>query len=192
MKLRQRLLSAAFLAGLTVAACDAASEGTMLADPCINGMCPAGFECMLDYCIPIAAATSETGSDTSDSDTGEGDTTGDGDGDGDGPLSLSADIQPIWDANCIECHTPGGVSEYLDLSEDAFDDLVGVPSPEAPGSVIVQAGNSGASYLVAKLRGTQVEFGGLGGQMPAGSGANPLPEATISLIEQWIDEGALP
>jgi hypothetical protein len=54
---------------------------------------------------------------------------------------------------------------------------------------LVASGSSADSYLVAKLRGTHVEFGGSGGPMPAG-GNPPLDEATISMIEAWIDAGA--
>ncbi|PRQ02310.1 hypothetical protein ENSA5_24630 [Enhygromyxa salina] len=143
----------------------------------------------------------DDGTDMGDGDTtgdGDGDTTGDGDtagdGDGDAALSHAADIQPIWDDNCTSasCHAPGGTAAFLDLSGDGFNDLVGTPSSQATGSSVVEAGSSENSYLVAKLRGTQVEFGGSGNPMPAGVGVAPLSEETITLIEEWIDAGALP
>jgi hypothetical protein len=105
-----------------------------------------------------------------------------------GEVSHDADIQPIWDANCVEnCHSPGGLAEFLDLS-DAYPTLIDQASAQATGS-LVEPGSSADSYLVAKLRGTQVDAGGNGGQMPSGGNA-PLDEATISTIEAWIDAGA--
>ncbi|WP_146157242.1 hypothetical protein [Enhygromyxa salina] len=131
--------------------------------------------------------------DTTDDTTGDGDGDTTGDGDGDAALSHAADIQPIWDANCAQgCHMPGGVYAALDLSGDATDNLIGATTSQAAGKTFVAAGDSANSYIVAKLRGTQMEFGGMGGSMPAGANATPLPEETIALIEQWIDEGALP
>jgi hypothetical protein len=124
---------------------------------------------------------------------GDGDPTGDGDGDGDGdPLSHAADIQPIWDDTCLTmCHAAGGTAvTILDLSGDAYDNIVGAPSTQVVGMNLVEPGDSANSYLVHKLRGTQVGAGGLGAAMPSGSPA--LPEATIAMIEAWIDAGAAP
>ncbi|HVH97979.1 MAG TPA: hypothetical protein VM869_04695 [Enhygromyxa sp.] len=116
---------------------------------------------------------------------------GDGDGDGD-TLSHAVDMQPIWDANCLTmCHEPGGTAEStLDLSGDGYDNIVNVASTQAVGSNLVEPGNAAESYLVAKLRGTQVEAGGLGATMP--SGENMLDEATIMMVEAWINAGAAP
>lgn len=120
---------------------------------------------------------------------GDGDAAGDGDGD-DGALSHAKDIQPIWDANCVTaCHTPGGSAGALvDLSGDAYNAIVGVTSGQAPWSFI-EPGNSGESYIMAKLRGTQAEVGGSGGSMPIGA---MLPAETIGTIAMWIDAGAQP
>lgn len=120
-------------------------------------------------------------------------TTGDGDGDP-GALSYAADIQPIWDDNCTNsgCHQMGGLAEFLDLSGDSYGNVVGVLSTQNTSLQLVEANSSGTSYLVDKLRGTQIDAGGMGGSMPAGANAMPLPEETIMLIEAWIDGGVLP
>ena len=112
---------------------------------------------------------------------------------GGGELSHAADIQPIWDANCVtSCHTPGGTAAtVLDLSGDAYEKIVDVNSGQAIGKKIVAPGSSADSYLMAKLAGTHIEFGGNGGQMPSG-GAAPLDATTQQLITDWIDGGALP
>jgi predicted small secreted protein len=104
-------------------------------------------------------------------------------------LSHAADIQPIWDDNCLNgCHTPGGIGMPLDLT-NAYAAIVGVESMQAAGVNLVEAGSSADSYLLAKLRGEQMELGGVGIQMPGG-GAAPLDDATISTIAAWIDAGA--
>jgi hypothetical protein len=110
------------------------------------------------------------------------------------PLSYAADIQPIWEDNCTTgCHMPMGTAMFLDLSGgDSYDNLVGSLSGQATTMQLVEADSAANSYLIAKLRGTQTDAGGTGGRMPLGTGAAPLPEATIALIEQWIDEGAAP
>lgn len=133
----------------------------------------------------LSAACDDTG------DTGEGETAGETGGDA---LSYAADIQPIWEDNCTAgCHMPGGTAAMvLDLSTaDSYDSLVGSLSGQATTMELVEAGSSANSYLVAKLRGTQTAAGGTGGQMPLGM-SGPLPEATIALIEQWVDDGAAP
>ncbi|NJK31463.1 MAG: hypothetical protein HC927_03035 [Deltaproteobacteria bacterium] len=47
-------------------------------------------------------------------------------------LSHAADIQPIWTAKCTAaCHEPGGaVGATLDLSGDAYDNIVDVNSTQ--------------------------------------------------------------
>jgi hypothetical protein len=112
-----------------------------------------------------------------------------GDSETGGELSHAADIQPIWDDNCVEnCHSPGGLGDPLDLT-NAYATIVGVESTQAAGVSLVEAGSSANSYLLAKLRGEQMQIGGVGVQMPAG-GAAPLDDATISMIEAWIGAGA--
>ena len=149
-------------------------------------------------CFALSLATGALAcDDTNDEGGDETETGGDGDpsgdGDGDTTLSHAADMQPIWNASCVSgCHEAGGNAEtVLDLSGDAYDNIVSATSTQAPGLSLVEPGNSGESYLVNKLRGTQFAAGGLGANMPGG-GAAALPEDTITLIEEWIDAGAAP
>lgn len=126
-----------------------------------------------------------TDSSTDDETVGEDDTTDTGSG-----LSHAADIQPIWDDNCVMgCHEPGGsAGSILDLT-DGFAAMVNVPSSQAAGKNLVEPGDSTESYVVAKLRGTQVEFGGSGGAMPAGQ---PMLTDELATVISWIDDGANP
>jgi hypothetical protein len=146
---------------------------------------------LLGFALALATplACMEDGGDEMSDETGDGDGDQSGDGDGDGH---AAAIQPIWDANCLTmCHEAGGSAvTILDLSGNGYDNLVGMPSTQAVGLNLVEPGNSADSYLIHKLRGTQVDAGGLGAAMP--SGGDSLEEATIAMIEAWIDAGAAP
>lgn len=103
-------------------------------------------------------------------------------------VSFSKDIQPIFTANCVVCHqgtaAPGGMS--LEPGS-AYKNLVNVKSTESP-LQRVAPGAPDKSYLLNKLLGTQGQVGGSGAQMPFG--AAPLPQSQISLIQQWISQGA--
>jgi len=80
------------------------------------------------------------------------------------------EIQPIFTANCTSCH---GVSGGLTLT--SYSNLMG--------NDVVNPFDSAASELIQRLKGTSEP------QMPQNQA--PLDEATINLIETWIDEGAL-
>ena len=80
------------------------------------------------------------------------------------------EIQSIFNANCTSCHGGSG-----GLALTSYSDLMG--------NDVVDPGDSAASKLIQRLKGTS------GIQMPKNQ--DPLDEATINLIETWIDEGAL-
>ena len=85
-------------------------------------------------------------------------------------IGYSLTIQPIFTANCTSCHGGSG-----GLTLTSYSDLMG--------NDVVDPGNSMTSKLIQRLKGTS------GTQMPKNQ--DPLDEATINLIETWIDEGAL-
>jgi len=112
--------------------------------------------------------------------------------------SFAADIQPILDQHCAGCH-PG--QDALDLSTDAYTNLVNQPSQEsdldlvsctAAGDTASGAGTGSPddSYLVHKLLGDQDAAGGTGGQMPLGVSA--LTTTEIQTVENWITKGCTP
>ena len=106
-----------------------------------------------------------------------------------GGVSFSRDIQPIFNANCVICHTGTSGPQGLSLdSGKAYGNLVNVNSTEAPSLKRVAPGSPDKSYIINKLLGTQTQAGGSGAQMPFG--AQPLAQSTISLIQQWITAGA--
>ena len=85
-------------------------------------------------------------------------------------ISYSATIQPIFNNNCTSCHGGSG-----GLTLKSYNDLMG--------NDVVDPGNSAASKLIQKLKGTAS-----GSQMPQNQ--DPLNDTTINLIETWINEGA--
>jgi hypothetical protein len=106
-----------------------------------------------------------------------------------GGVSFSKDIQPIFTSNCVVCHSGSNGPAGLSLDPgSAYKNLVNVKSTEATALNRVAPGAPDKSYILNKLLGTQTQAGGSGAQMPFG--ASPLPQATISLIQQWISAGA--
>ena len=87
-------------------------------------------------------------------------------------ISYSATIQPIFTANCTSCHGGNG-SLFLDT-------YAHVMTGGGSGVVIISA-NSATSLLWQRVN---------NGEMPPG--VNPdLSSAEVSLIAQWINEGAI-
>jgi hypothetical protein len=111
-------------------------------------------------------------------------------GDG-GTLPLTPDFASIQ-ANvltpvCAPCHSGAGAPQGLRLdAANSYAALVGVPSSEVSSLLRVEPGDPDASYVVQKLEGRA----DVGGRMPLDQPA--LPQATILVIRQWIQDGALP
>lgn len=112
-------------------------------------------------------------------------------------ISLTANIQPIFDTSCAlgGCHAGAIPAGELDLSPGAARaELVGVASMQIPGRDRVVPGDPDASYLVQKIEGTA----GISGQpMPLGcpgapqGGAVCLNNNQILAIRTWVAECAL-
>lgn len=119
-----------------------------------------------------------------------------------GPVAFPA-VQPILAARCAgsTCHrqteSEGGgcltsPAEGLSLCDaDAFDALVGVPSREVDGLLLVVANDSARSYLFRKL----LSAGLGGGPIPTVLGhrdppGEPLPDEELATVQRWIDSGA--
>ena len=109
-------------------------------------------------------------------------------------ISLSKDIQPIFNVNCATggCHDSITQAQFMSLeAPDIFDPVIGIVDvASTQGSPLdrVEPGDSSMSYLVHKLEGTQALVGGGGEQMP--KFLPPLTQPEIQLIRDWIDEGA--
>jgi hypothetical protein len=91
------------------------------------------------------------------------------------------DIRPILRKNCTVCHSAKNIKE-VDVSGGLALDTYEAIRKGTKGPII-QAGNSGASLIIDRLRTDDDDR-----RMPQGS--TPLPPETIALIRRWIDTGA--
>jgi hypothetical protein len=111
-------------------------------------------------------------------------------GSGGGNGTLTPDFQSIQDnvftPICSVCHAGGAAPQGLRLdAANSYALLVGVPSTEQPSILRIKPGDPNNSYLVQKIEG----IAATGAQMPFGG--PPLPAATITVIRQWVSDGAL-
>jgi hypothetical protein len=110
-------------------------------------------------------------------------------GGGPGPLAPTlASIQAnVFSVNCAipGCHGGGTVQFGLRLDPGfSAGNLINVASPRDSNLIRVIPGNPDGSFIIQKLEGTQT----LGDRMPQ---FGPyLPQSTIDVIRQWIQDGA--
>ena len=102
-------------------------------------------------------------------------------------------VQPIWDAKCVVCHSGAAPLGGLALDDGvSFMNMVSVPSAQATTMNLVEPGSTEDSYLWHKLVGTHGDVGGFGCQMPravdCGSGQQ-LSNQDLEAIESWINDG---
>lgn len=106
-----------------------------------------------------------------------------------GTVSLSANIQPIFTANCTNRGCHGGVrpAGELDLTAGrSYAELVNVASSQCMGGKrLVVPGDPAQSYIMNKLTGLGMCYGT---QMPK-VGVR-LPPAQLDAISSWICSGA--
>jgi hypothetical protein len=99
--------------------------------------------------------------------------------------ALTEEIQPIFTTSCAiaNCHIGDGAAQLNLEAGRAFDELVGVPSTQVEGLLVV-SGDADASFLFEKIASeTPTE----GDRMPIG---NPLDPLDIEAVRQWIEGGA--
>lgn len=105
-------------------------------------------------------------------------------------VSYSADVQPILDANCVECHdvaAEGVATSGLNLS-----DYEGVMKGTRLGPMVVPNSSESSSLYLVIAQKTSPEI-----HMPPhhesalaeGRGA-PLTDEQVATIKAWIDQGA--
>ena len=95
---------------------------------------------------------------------------------------MYADIQEIFDAHCTNCH--GDTSPSSSLSLTSENNIIEVYSGQVPSLYLIQPFSSENSYLYKKIIGVDIN----GSQMPMGE--SPLSTDQISIIQDWIDNGA--
>lgn len=87
------------------------------------------------------------------------------------------DVRPIFETNCVNCHSEHGASKGLRL-----DSYEAVLKGGANGAVVL-AGDAAGSELVRRLRGESSP------RMPFLS--KPLPQGEVDLIVLWVEAGLL-
>lgn len=116
-----------------------------------------------------------------------------------GLTGFAAEIQTIFDTNCIRCHAPGGLgfiqtggnqNNGLDLTRaNSYKTLVNQPTyqlPDTPPEARVIPGDADGSYLIEKISSASPKFGK---RMPY-DGPPYLSQNEILLIRNWIERGA--
>jgi hypothetical protein len=106
------------------------------------------------------------------------------------PIRFSTDIELVLDQTCATsgCHAAESAQAGLVLATGSSRaNIVSVPSTEVPGLDRIEPGLANSSYLIHKLRGTQLAVGGSGERMP--QGGPPDPELQEDL-ERWTGGGA--
>ncbi len=96
----------------------------------------------------------------------------------------------VFTVSCAvsSCHTGAGAPYGLQLDRGfSAGNLIKVPSGQDPNLIRVVPFDPDASLLIQKLG----DMPPVGERMPAG-GRAPLKTATINVIRQWIQDGALP
>ncbi|MGQ0699615.1 MAG: hypothetical protein ACT4PZ_15405 [Panacagrimonas sp.] len=105
------------------------------------------------------------------------------------PVSFKTDLQPLLNAQCVFCHVTGAENGGLNLGRrDAYASLM-APSTEAP-MARVTPGDAAKSYLIHKLKDTQLSVGGSGNRMPMTDPPRPLEPAQLELFVRWVESGA--
>lgn len=94
-------------------------------------------------------------------------------------------VQSILANDCASCHSAAAHSGGLDLHTDPYAALVGAASGLYDGRTLVVAGDPDASFVLAKMAGTQ--GGSEGTPMPPPSGA---AAADLEVVRAWIAAGA--
>lgn len=101
--------------------------------------------------------------------------------------SFAKQVLPLLNRHCAICHLSDDAQGGFSLYPRPYESLVAVKSTQSP-LALVEPGSPRASYVYHKLMGSQETVNGSGVSMPYQR--DPLHEAELSVIRQWIDEGA--
>ena len=118
---------------------------------------------------------------------------GDGDSgaDADTDVSFAADIRPIFQTKCYDCHWDGNAVE-VDLTDPFNPDTGIIERPnsfeDSEYTLLVDPGNVGNSSIIKKVSDPD---------LPSSEDGHPMPwpvervtEEELADIEQWIEDGA--
>jgi hypothetical protein len=98
-----------------------------------------------------------------------------------GAIDYEADIKPIFDAHCIECHGPDKQKASLRVDQRPLM-LLGGDS----GLPAIVPGDPAKSFLIEAIKGADPDS-----RMPPKKAGDLLPAAEIAKLEAWVAEGAI-
>ncbi len=99
-------------------------------------------------------------------------------------VSYKAQIQPIFDARCVRCHSTEKRLKKIDLS--SFAALSASRASISGKQPLVIPGSTAESRLFVLCATSQAHF-----RMPPDtSGVTPLPPQELELLKKWIEQGA--
>jgi mono/diheme cytochrome c family protein len=98
------------------------------------------------------------------------------------PIDFTRQVQPIFEAHCIECHGPD-----KQKSDYRLDSRAAALAGGTSGEVAIVPGNPESSALLHLVNGSNKELF----MPPRKSDAKPLSTAQIDTLRNWIAEGAV-
>jgi hypothetical protein len=109
---------------------------------------------------------------------------------GQATVSFSADVQPIFQRSCIECHTKTG--EGVAASGFSLDDYASTMKGTNFGPVVIPGSSiSSTLYLVVALKtAPEIHMPPHHAEALAEGRGSALSKAEIEIIAAWIDQGA--
>ena len=99
-------------------------------------------------------------------------------------LTYATDIKPIFDANCVKCHSGEKPKARIHM-----DTLAGILKVTKRGA-IVTPGNGANSLLVKAVAHQTEDHDGWMPPLPNKAGAKTLTPDEIGLVIAWINQGA--
>jgi hypothetical protein len=99
-------------------------------------------------------------------------------------LTYATDLKPIFDANCVKCHSGDKPRARLHM-----DTLEGILKGTKHGPIIT-VGDSTNSIIVKAVAHTADDKDDWMPPIPNKAGANTLTADEVGLIRAWIDQGA--
>lgn len=105
-------------------------------------------------------------------------------------ISFAADVKPVLDHNCIQCHSAAGEGEMASgFAVDGYDSVI---KGTKFGQVVVPgSAMSSALYLVvAEKTAPEIRMPPHHAKALAEGRGRPLSEDEVAVIETWINQGA--
>lgn len=100
-----------------------------------------------------------------------------------GQVSFANQVQPLFNTYCVSCHNPGSAPTHGNLDLTSYATLMDTTGPSKPiHAPLIIPNQADSSYLYKRITGV------IQPQMPLGGPY--LSESQISIIEDWINQGA--